>query len=202
MVWSPKRLFVLKLTIFFLSLLPAAQLVYAFFMQKLGANPVETLSHTTGDWALYFLLLTLAITPLRKFTGRHALVRFRRMLALFAFFYALIHFSIWLVLDHEFVWGAIIKDIIKRPYITFGFLSFILMAPLAITSTNGWMRRLGAQWKRLHRLVYIIAILAILHFIWLVKADFLDPLVYGILLSLLLVLRLPVTERLLSARKV
>ena len=191
----------LKPIVFLFSLLPVGNLIYAFVTQDLGANPVETLSHATGDWALYFLLITLAITPLRKLTGHNQLIRFRRMLGLYAFFYAVLHSLVWLVLEHEFALGAIIKDILKRPYITFGFLSFLLMLPLAITSTNAWVRRLGAKWKRLHRLVYIIAILAILHFIWLVKADFLEPLLYGAMLLFLLALRLPMFEKRLLLKK-
>ena len=145
----------------------------------------------TGEWALRFLLLTLAITPLRKFTRINSFIRYRRMLGLFAFFYASLHFLTYLILDQFFDWQEIIKDIVERPYITVGFVAFVLLIPLAITSTKKMVSRLGSRWQKLHKLVYLIGILAILHFLWLVKADLLEPLIYSIVLATLLVLRLP-----------
>lgn len=154
--------------------------------QALGANPVETLTHFSGDWALRLLLVTLAMTPLRQLTGQPWPILIRRMLGLFAFFYAGLHFTVWLVFDHGLDPVAMLEDIAERPYVTLGFSAFVLLIPLAVTSTNGWMRRLGRNWQRLHRLVYPAALLAVLHFVWLVKGDQLEPLVYGALLALLL----------------
>jgi sulfoxide reductase heme-binding subunit YedZ len=157
---------------------------------RLGANPVETLSHATGDWSLRFLLLTLAITPLRRLSGWNGVQKYRRMLGLFAFFYVSLHFAVYLVFDQFFDWTAIVADIARRPYITVGFAAFVLLIPLAITSTNGMIRRLGRHWQRLHRLVYLTAILGVLHYAWLVKADLREPLLYGGLLAALLGYRL------------
>jgi len=170
-----------------LGLLPLA----ALFWLDLGANPVETLTHHTGVWGLRFLLLTLTITPLRRLSGWNWLLRYRRMLGLFAFFYALLHFAIYLVFDQFFDPTAIARDVLKRPYITVGFLAFVLLLPLAATSTNAMIRRLGARrWQRLHRLVYAIGLLVILHYLWLVKADLSRPLAYAAVLVLLLGYRL------------
>lgn len=179
-----------KALVFCLALLPFGWLVFGLFAGRLGANPVETMTHETGDWSLRLLLLTLAITPLRRLTGWQWLQRFRRMLGLFTFFYVVLHFSVYLVFDHFFDPRAILEDIIERPYITVGFAAFMLLIPLAITSTQGMMRRLGRNWQRLHRLVYPIAILAVLHFLWLVKADLREPLIYAAILALLLGYRL------------
>ncbi len=181
-----------KPVLFILALVPFARLVAGIFLDSLGANPVETITHETGDWTLYFLLATLAVTPLRRYSGWRWPQRLRRMLGLYAFFYALLHFLTFLVFDHFFDWNEIIRDIVKRPYITVGFSAFVLLIPLALTSTDGMLRRLGGKaWKRLHSLVYIIGTLAILHYLWLVKADVREPLLYGLLLIVLLVLRLP-----------
>jgi len=155
------------------------------FSGALGANPVETITHSTGQWSLRLLLLTLAITPLRQLTGWNALQRGRRMLGLFAFFYTCLHVLTFLVFDHFFNWPAIFEDIVERPYITLGFTAFILLIPLAITSTKRMMQRLKRNWQRVHRLVYPAAGLAAVHFLWLVKADLLEPMIY---LSVLLVL--------------
>ncbi|MFO1434769.1 MAG: protein-methionine-sulfoxide reductase heme-binding subunit MsrQ [Candidatus Competibacteraceae bacterium] len=172
-----------KTILFFLGLLPPATL----FWRGLGANPVETLTHHTGTWGLRFLLLTLAVTPLRRLSGWNWLLRYRRMLGLFAFFYALLHFATYLVFDQFFDPAAIARDVLKRPYITIGFLAFVLLIPLAVTSTNKMIRRLGARrWQHLHRLVYPIGLLVILHYFWLVKADLSRPLLYGAVLALLL----------------
>ncbi|MCB1735229.1 MAG: sulfoxide reductase heme-binding subunit YedZ [Gammaproteobacteria bacterium] len=157
----------------------------------LGANPVEAITHRTGSWGLRFLLLTLAITPFRRLTGWSRILRVRRMLGLYAFFYVSIHFAIWLILDHFFDWQEIVTDIIKRPYITVGFVAFVLLVPLAITSTDAMIRRLGRRWRQLHQAVYLIAVLGVLHFLWLVKADWREPVVYGLVLIGLLTLRTP-----------
>ncbi len=180
-----------RLLVFLLSLMPLAYLVWAAFSDELGPNPVEALSHETGSWALPFLLITLAITPLRRLTGWRRPVLLRRMLGLFSFFYACLHVLVWLWLDREFAWSSMLADIAKRPYITVGFLSFLILAALALTSNALSMRRLGMRWKRLHQLVYGAALLAVLHFIWLVKADLLQPLIYLGLFALLMLLRIP-----------
>jgi sulfoxide reductase heme-binding subunit YedZ len=176
-----------KPLVFIASLLPLAML----FWINLGANPVETITHHTGDWGLRFLLITLAVTPLRHLSGWNWMLRFRRMLGLFAFFYVFLHFTTYLVLDQFFDLYAIIEDIAKRPYISVGFLAFLLLIPLALTSTNAMMKRLGGRhWQRLHRLIYVIGILGVLHYLWLVKADLLDPLIYAAVLAALLGYRL------------
>ena len=180
-----------KPTLFLLCTLPFWVLVYNGATDNLTANPIKEITHFTGEWALNFLLLTLSITPLRKLTRKNALIRFRRMLGLFAFFYACLHFCTYLVLDQFFDWNEIVLDVAKRPYITVGFSAFVLLIPLAVTSTNGMAQRLGHNWRRLHRLVYPVAILVIFHYLWLVKADILPPLIYGLILCLLLALRAP-----------
>nr|WP_234987695.1 protein-methionine-sulfoxide reductase heme-binding subunit MsrQ [Lysobacter spongiicola] len=152
----------------------------------LGADPVAAVEHHLGIWALRMLLLTLAITPLRQLTGLASLLKFRRMLGLYAFFYATAHFAAYLVLDLRGYWALIFEEIAKRPYITVGFLAWLLLLPLALTSTRAAMRRLGRNWGRLHRLVYPIAILAVLHFWWVVKSDIREPLLYAGILALLL----------------
>ncbi|GMR03802.1 MAG: protein-methionine-sulfoxide reductase heme-binding subunit MsrQ [Gammaproteobacteria bacterium] len=181
----------LKPAIFTVSLLPLVWLVNLAINDSLGANPIETINRYTGDWTLRFLLLTLAVTPLRRLTGWHALIRFRRMLGLFAFFYVCVHFLSFVWLDQAFQLDDIIKDVIKRPFITVGFMSFLLLIPLAATSTQGMVRRLGGKrWQQLHRLVYAVGIGGVVHFLWLVKSDLTQPLIYGALLSLLLGFRL------------
>lgn len=171
-------------------LLPLGQLVYNGFTDNLGANPIETITRFTGSWTLRFLLITLAVSPLRRISGWNNLIKFRRPLGLFAFFYGLLHFSTYLVLDHFFDLHAITKDIVKRPYVTAGFSAFVLMVPLAITSTTAMMRRLGKRWQQLHRLIYLVAIAGVTHFYWLVKADIRRPVLYGAILALLLGYRL------------
>lgn len=190
----------LKPVVFVLSLLPLALLIEALLANALGPNPVETVLHTTGDWALRFLLITLAMTPLRRLSGQGVWLRLRRMFGLFCFFYASLHFLTWLGLDREFVWSGVVEDVIKRPYITLGFLAFILLIPLAATSTKGMMRRLGAVWRKLHRLIYLIGVLAVAHFLWLVKADLVEPLLYGAILVALLLARLDNNPLLSGAR--
>jgi sulfoxide reductase heme-binding subunit YedZ len=179
-----------KPLVFAASLLPLAWMVWLGWQDQLGANPVETLSHRTGDWSLRFLLLTLAVTPLRRLTGWNRLQQFRRMLGLFAFFYVCLHFGVYLVFDQFFDGRAIVADIAKRPYITVGFTGWLLLIPLAVTSTAGMIKRLGRNWQRLHRLVYLIGVLGVLHYLWLVKADLTEPLVYAGVLTALLGYRL------------
>jgi sulfoxide reductase heme-binding subunit YedZ len=179
-----------KPLIFSASLLPLAWLCWLAWQDQLGANPVETLSHRTGDWSLRFLLLTLAVTPLRRLSGWNWPQKFRRMLGLFAFFYVCLHFGVYLIFDQFFDLGSIVEDVAKRPYITVGFTGWLLLIPLAATSTTGMIKRLGRNWQRLHRLVYLIGVLGVLHYLWLVKADLTEPLLYGGILGSLLGYRL------------
>jgi sulfoxide reductase heme-binding subunit YedZ len=185
-----KTLTWIKVAVFLACLIPLGQLLYNAWTDDLTANPIEFITHFTGDWILIFLLATLSVTPLRKISGWNELIKFRRMLGLFAFFYALLHFSTYMVLDHFFDFQAIVKDIIKRPYVTAGFTGFVLMIPLAITSTATMIRKLGRRWQQLHRLVYFAAIAGVVHFYWLVKADIRRPIQYGAILTLLLGYRL------------
>ena len=190
---TQKSVRVLKAMLFVLCLLPLVQLVMAVFAvagMSLGANPIEELIHRLGIWGLRFMLITLAVSPLRKLTGKAWLLRFRRMLGLFAFFYVCLHFLTYSGLDQRFDLGAIIEDIIERPYITIGMTALLLLIPLAITSTNAMMRRLGRRWQKLHRLVYAIAILGVWHFYWQVKQDTLEAIIYALILAVLLSYRL------------
>ncbi len=185
------RLELIKTAVFVVCLMPLGLLIWRGFSGGLTANPIEFITHTTGWWALTFLMITLAVTPLRRWLDIPWLLRLRRMLGLYAFFYASLHFLTWLVVDQFFDWEAIIKDIAKRPYITVGFSAFVLLLPLAATSTNAMVRRLGAaRWQVLHRLVYAIAILGVVHFWWLVKKDIREPAVFALILALLLGARL------------
>ena len=159
-------------------------------IDALGADPVAEIEHRTGTWALRLLLATLAVSPLRQLTGQAGVLRFRRMLGLYAFFYASLHLSAFLALDLRGWWSTIFEEILRRPYITVGFLAWLGLVPLAITSTRGWMRRLGRGWGRLHRLVYAVAALAVLHFWWIVKSDLREPLLYAVILAVLLGWRL------------
>lgn len=180
-----------KTGVFLIALLPFVKLLLAAWQDELGANPIEKITHTTGYWALTFLLITLSATPLRRLTHWNWPIRLRRMLGLFAFFYASLHFLTYLVLDQFFDWPAIVEDIAKRPYITVGFSAFVLLIPLAITSNHYLTRKLGGKlWKRLHALVYPISIAGVVHFFWLVKKDISTPLLFAMLLSLLLSIRL------------
>ena len=180
-----------KPTLFVLALVPLAFLVYRALNNGLGANPIETINRYTGDWVLRFLLITLAITPLRRLFGWNALLRYRRMLGLFAFFYVCLHFLSYAWLDQYFVLADIIKDVAKRPYITVGFACLLMLIPLAATSTNAMIRRLGARrWQALHRLVYLVGVGGIVHYLWLVKSDLREPLIYGAILAALLGFRL------------
>ncbi len=180
-----------KVVVFLFCLIPFFGLVDRALHNRLGANPVEFLQHATGDWILRFLVFTLAITPLRKLLNLPDLIRFRRMLGLFAFFYACLHFLTYLGPDQSFDLSAMWKDVAKRPFITVGFLGFVLLIPLALTSTTGWIRRLGGKrWQMLHRAIYISAIAGVVHYYWLVKSDVRKPLFYGALVAILLLWRL------------
>lgn len=180
-----------KLALFVLCLFPLARLLGLGVTGGLGANPIEFITRSTGTWTLVGLLLTLSITPLRRLTGWTSLLRHRRTLGLFAFFYASLHFVTYIWLDQFFDLASVARDIVKRPFITLGFAAFVLLIPLALTSTQRMMKKLGRRWQQLHRLVYGIAILGVLHYLWLVKLDIAQPLIYGGLLVLLLVARLP-----------
>jgi sulfoxide reductase heme-binding subunit YedZ len=179
-----------KLPVFALCLVPLGQLAWRALHQDLTANPIEYITHQTGDWTLIFVVITLAVTPARRLLRLPELIRFRRMLGLFAFFYGLLHFSTWIGLDKFFDWTDMLHDVRKRPFITVGFTGFVLMIPLALTSTAGWIRRLGGKrWLALHRLVYVTAVAGVVHYYWLVKSDVRKPLFYGALVALLLGLR-------------
>jgi sulfoxide reductase heme-binding subunit YedZ len=186
---SPPAVRALKAALFVLALVPLARLAAGalLFPDWLGANPAEFITRSLGDWTLRFLLITLAVTPLRRLTGWHWLANLRRMFGLFAFFYAVVHLSSYVSFDHVFDVVAILKDIVKRPFITVGFTALVLLIPLAITSTNRMVQRLGAKrWLALHRLVYVIAPLGVLHFWWMVKRDITEPAIYALILAVLL----------------
>ena len=187
---TPRQILGIKAVVFALCLIPLGLLVHGIVTDNLGANPIEAVTRGLGDWALRLLLITLAVTPLRRFTGLNWLLRLRRMLGLFTFFYATLHMLTYVWLDQFFDWPFILKDIFKRPFITVGFLAFLLLIPLAVTSTNAMMKRLGRNWSRLHKTVYVIAVLAVLHFWWMVKADIREPALYAGILAVLLGLRL------------
>jgi sulfoxide reductase heme-binding subunit YedZ len=190
---SQKTISLIKAGVFVLALVPFVRLAVSalWFPDALGANPAEFITRSLGDWCLRFLLITLAVTPLRRMTGLNWLLRLRRMLGLFAFFYGVVHFTSYVAFDHVFDVVAILKDIVKRPFITVGFTALMLLVPLAATSTNAMVRRLGAQnWRALHRLVYAIGALAVLHFWWMVKRDITEPAIYGAILAVLLGYRL------------
>jgi len=188
---NQKIRWIIKPIIFVVALVPLAFLIHRALNNDLGANPVETINRYTGDWVLRFLLVTLAVTPLRRLFGWNVLLRYRRMLGLFAFFYVCLHFLSYAWLDRYFAVADIIKDVAKRPYITVGFACFLMLIPLAATSTNAMIRRLGARrWQRLHRLVYLVGVGGIVHFLWLVKSDLREPLIYGAILAILLGFRL------------
>lgn len=192
MVLKP-RLAAAKTLVHALALAPLALLAWQFWqvfseadIDALGADPVVEIEHRLGLWALRLLLIALAVTPLRQITGQPVLLRFRRMLGLYAFAYASLHFAAYLVLDLRGYWAQVFEEIVKRPYITVGFAAWLLLVPLAVTSTQGWIRRLGRNWARLHKLVYAIAVLAVLHFWWLVKSDIREPMLYAAILAVLL----------------
>ena len=192
MVLSQRGIFAAKAAVHVAALTPLAILGWQVLdvartgSNALGADPVAEIEHRLGLWALRLLLATLAITPLRQLTGQPVLVRFRRMLGLYAFAYATLHFSAYLVLDLRGYWAIVFEEIAKRPYITVGFAAWLLLVPLAVTSTKGWIRRLGRNWARLHKLVYVVGVLAVLHFWWIVKTDVREPLLYAAILAVLL----------------
>ncbi len=169
---------------------PLFLLLYRFYRQELTANPIEYLERQTGYWGLVFLLATLTVTPLRRWLGGHFLIRVRRMLGLFSYLYIFLHFIIYLFLDRELYMDEIIPDIVKRPYITVGFSAFIMLSALAVTSSKRWIRRLGGKWQTLHRLIYPAALLGVLHFWWLVKADIRQPAIFAAVFTLLMLARL------------
>lgn len=181
-----KKIKIIKSVLFIACLIPLALLIWNALNDNLGANPIEVITHNTGDWTLRFLMITLAVTPLRYIFKQPWLIRLRRMFGLYAFFYVCLHLITYLLFDHFFVWEEILLDIYDRPFITVGMTAFVLLLPLAITSTNKAIKRLGPTWKRLHRLVYVIAGLGVLHFIWLVKKDLQEPLIYLYILTALL----------------
>jgi sulfoxide reductase heme-binding subunit YedZ len=181
---------VAKVVVFVACLVPLGMLVWRSTHDGLGANPIEFITHRTGDWTLRFLVITLAITPLRNVLGLPKLVRFRRMTGLFAFFYGCLHFTTYIWLDKFFDVDAMLKDVAKRPFIAAGFTAFVLLIPLALTSTAGWIRRLGGRrWRVLHRLIYVSAAAGAVHYYWLVKSDIRLPVFYGSVVALLLLWR-------------
>jgi sulfoxide reductase heme-binding subunit YedZ len=184
-----RRIAILKSMVFCASLLPLAGLGWKAFHDHLGANPIEVITHSTGTWTLVFLLVTLSVSPVRKLSGALWLIRFRRMLGLFAFFYGVLHFLTYIWLDKFFDVDEMLKDVYKRPFITVGFTAFALLIPLALTSTRGMIRRLGRRWQMLHRLIYLSAGLGVIHYLWLVKADRRLPEIYGAMLAILLLYR-------------
>ncbi len=192
MRFGPRQLLWAKWMVFVLSLLPLLRLIALGVQDRLTANPIEFITRATGDWTLYFLCLTLTVTPLRRFTGINELIRFRRMLGLFTFFYASLHFLTFIWFDHFFDLAEMMRDVLKRPFIAMGFSAFALLVPLALTSNDFMLRKLGRRWSVLHRLIYPIAILALLHFWWMRagKNNFAEPLVMGAVVAVLLALRL------------
>lgn len=187
-----RQITLIKRIVFLASLLPLARLVAYGFTDRLGANPIEFITRSTGDWTLYFLCLTLAVTPLRRISNWNWLIKLRRMLGLFAFFYAVLHFTTFLWFDHFFEINEMLKDVVKRPFILVGFIAFVLLIPLAATSTNGMIRRLGGKrWQWLHRLIYLIGPLGILHYWWMKagKNDFEQPILFGTIMGVLLLTR-------------
>jgi sulfoxide reductase heme-binding subunit YedZ len=175
-----------KIVLFLTALVPVALLVRGALTGNLGVNPAETIQLQTGRWALKFLFISLAVTPIRRVTGWNVLIQFRRMLGLFAFFYATLHFASYFAFDLNFAIDTMVTDVLKRPFIALGFTAFLLLIPLAVTSTRGWIRRLGKKWTQLHRLVYVAAILATIHFAWKVKVFTGDPVRYAAVLVVLL----------------
>jgi len=175
-----------KPSIFFMALIPFIWLLLKVFQNDLGPDPAQALSIETGEWALRFLLLTLAITPFRQIFRVAEIARLRRMIGLFAFFYASIHFLSWMAFILAFRWLAIAEELVERPYITVGFLAYVILFLLGVTSTNSMVRRLGKNWKRLHKFVYAASILAIVHLLWILRTDVTEAVIYGVLLAILL----------------
>ena len=187
---SKQQIIYIKAAVWLLALLPLARLIWLGFNDNLGANPIEFVEHSTGTWALVFLLTTLSMTPIRLLTGLVWQIQLRRLLGLFMFFYACLHITTYVWLDFNFIWDEIVKDIAKHPRILVGFAAFILAIPLAATSNSYMIKRLKTNWKKLHQAVYLIAILAVLHFVLLVKKDLTEPLYYAAVLAFLLGIRL------------
>lgn len=183
-------------------LVPLAVWIWAVLNNQLGADPIAELTHATGDWALRFLLASLAMTPLRRLSSWRWPIQYRRMLGLYGFFYASLHLAIYVVLDLGGYWAQILEDIAKRPFITVGFLAWLLLIPLALTSTRAAMRRLGRRWGQLHKAVYVICGLGVLHFLWLVKADLSEPLIYAGIFSALMLARLRFAKKATPQRTV
>src|SRR4051812_6397328 len=193
---TQRNIVILKVIAWLACLEPALLLLYQFATHDLGANPIERITLSTGTATLVLLMVTLAITPLRKFTGLTWLIRFRRLFGLFAFFYVMLHFATYIVLDKFFDWHSIIGDLTKRPFIIVGFTAFLLLIPLAVTSTAGWIRRLGGKrWNLLHKLIYVSAAFGVIHFWWKVKADHFEPAIYGIVLAVLMLARVVLWAR-------
>jgi methionine sulfoxide reductase heme-binding subunit len=185
------KLVLTKIVLFAAALIPLARLLWKALHDGLGANPIEVITHSTGDWTLILILTTLAITPLRRIARQYWVIGLRRMIGLFAFFYGTLHFLTYIWLDKFFDLHEMFKDIAKRPFITIGFSAYLLLIPLALTSTAWSIRRLGGKnWQRLHRLIYLTGILGVIHYAWLVKADHRKPIEYGIILSILLLYRI------------
>jgi sulfoxide reductase heme-binding subunit YedZ len=179
----------IKPALFLLCLVPAALLGWDAARGAL-TDPIKEITHRTGWWVITLLTITLAVTPVRRLTGWNGIVKYRRMLGLFAFFYASLHFLTYLVLDQFFAWSFIVEDVAERPYITVGFAAFLMLLSLAVTSTNGWIRRLGKRWQRLHSLIYVAALAGVVHFLWQVKADVREPTIFGLIIVGLLGIRL------------
>ena len=190
----------IKVFVFLLALLPLLQLFLGVLQNSLGPDPAKALAHLSGEWALRFLIITMAITPLRIFTGSSEWVRYRRMMGLFVFFYAVLHLLIYCVFLLGLQWQDLWADILERPYITVGFAAWLLLLPLAVTSTKRWQRKLGRQWSRLHKLIYIASALIFLHIIWQARSDLAEPLFYLLIFSVLMLLRLPIVKRFINTR--
>lgn len=185
-----RQILLLKIAVWVIGLGPVAWLTAGVFLGTLGANPVEKIIHVEGRWTLVFLIATMAVTPVRRLSGWNRIIQLRRLLGLFAFFHACVHFLSYAGLDYFFAFGLILDDVLERRYITAGFTALVLMVPLAVTSTRGWIRRLGKRWQRLHRLAYVAAGLGVLHYFWKVRADTFWPLVSAVMLAGLLAIRL------------
>jgi sulfoxide reductase heme-binding subunit YedZ len=185
----------LKVAVFLAALIPLARLGLKGYQGNLGANPIEVITHSTGDWTIIFLLITLSITPLRRITGWQSWIKFRRMLGLYAFFYGMLHFTTWIWLDKFFDLHEMAADLTKRRFIMMGMTGLLLMLPLAITSTKGWIRRLGKRWQKLHKLIYASATAGVIHYYWLVKADVTKPLIYASILVTLFGIRALIARR-------
>jgi sulfoxide reductase heme-binding subunit YedZ len=188
---TKRAVLALKVVLWLGALAPGTWLLVGLTRGWLGANPIEKLTHVTGMTTLVLLLLTLSVTPVRRYSGWNGVIRLRRPMGLFAFFYAAVHFNIWFAFDMVFDVSFMLEDVIERPYITVGFTAFLILIPLAVTSTKGWIRRLGKKWAKLHRGVYLAATLGVVHFYWLVKADTRLPILLGVCLAALLILRTP-----------